>query len=161
MKKITLIISTTILLIVIFHKKYWIYDFPHSEIIVYNPMYDNYSDFIFSTERLVICEKKKYEDSIKYYSSKIIDYRFSYNEKQERYSCLNDYWEKQSEKLLFYSKAYENRGNIDSAISVLIPALNIVEANSIGLFERFEMLNLKRKKLKKAKMSYFKADHNH
>lgn len=158
MKKKIIIISSSLLIITfllfnfgaifaaVFPNKYWDYDIADDDIVVYNPINDTYRDFILYKDLLLKSEEKKNADSITYFSNKIIDFRNSFNEKQQEklYSCGNGYWQDKSEKLLLFSKAYQNLNNIDSAISVLKPALTKNEYYEAEIREAFFSLVVKK-----------------
>lgn len=129
-----------------YSKKYWEFDVADDEIVIYNPFYDTYDDFIKLTEALLKAEHDHNKESVNCYSLKIIDFRNSFNERQQEklYSSGTDYWRVKCNKLLFYSKSYENIGNIDSSISVLTPALNKTMGYKSGVHERFFKLKMKK-----------------
>jgi hypothetical protein len=126
--------------------KYWDYDIADNDIVIYNPFYPTYDDFRFFAQRLRKHENSTNKDSILFYSHKIIDYRNSFNDRQQEklYSCGNGYWKDKSEKLLYYSKSYEHMGKLDSAISVMRPSLKMHEGFYAGIQDRFFTLKLKK-----------------
>jgi hypothetical protein len=93
-------------------------------------------------------QKLKQGDTIeaKKYYCKALEYRGTQNEKQREniYSCANDYWEYKLDKILKYSKAFEICGTLDSAIFCLEPGLTSFEKWHYPIDKRFFELTVKK-----------------
>lgn len=144
--KIILVISALAVLGILYFFRYTTFKAGSFETLFYNPFAIDEVVFRDKYEKAIDFLDKGDTASAKIFFSKAIKYRGTHNEeiRENIYSCGNGLWEYKQDKLLKFSKCYENLGMLDSAMTCLEPALYNFERYHYPTEDQFFRLAIKK-----------------